>query len=498
MQSCQQPSISPQYRPRAPKKTVLWQAVHEHWRGFLDDANREGRSIPVFVERAFEKYLGCGDLANGFARVRCKDCEAEQLVGFSCKTRGLCPSCDGRRMAEQAAHLVDNVIPEVACRQWVFTVPHALRYRMAWDSELTGVVLDVFIRTISAWYRTKARKLGADDPRCAAVTVIQRAGDGLALSPHFHTIFADGAWSKVGDDWPVIFDRVAPPTDDEVIELCAELRRKVLRKLIRIGVIVEGGDGYDELAADEPLLAECGRASLLNRVAVGERKGQLVAHIMREPPEPKSRGRRCAFVDGFSLHANTWVAPKARPALERLVRYIARPVVCGSRLKRLDDGRILMQFKRTWSNGATARVWEPLDFISKLVPLVVKPRTNLLRYHGQWAARGAWRDEICPTPRQPAPSKVCDAPTAKARRRRISWSELLRRCFAAEVLTCRCGGVRELISLIDKGRTATKILTHIGKPTEPPRFRSARAPPQAEFDEWSQPGHDGYDALDQR
>jgi len=33
-------------------------------------------------------------------------CE-EELVPFSCKRRGICPSCTGRRMAELAAHLVD-------------------------------------------------------------------------------------------------------------------------------------------------------------------------------------------------------------------------------------------------------------------------------------------------------------------------------------------------------------------------------------------------------
>jgi hypothetical protein len=37
-------------------------------------------------------------------------------------------------MAEQAAHLVDAVLPWVPVRQWVPTVPHRLRYRLAFDS----------------------------------------------------------------------------------------------------------------------------------------------------------------------------------------------------------------------------------------------------------------------------------------------------------------------------------------------------------------------------
>jgi hypothetical protein len=34
-------------------------------------------------------------------------------------------------MAETAAHLVDYVLPHVSMRQWVLSVPHHLRYRMA-------------------------------------------------------------------------------------------------------------------------------------------------------------------------------------------------------------------------------------------------------------------------------------------------------------------------------------------------------------------------------
>lgn len=41
----------------------------------------------------------------------------EHLVAFSCKRRGFCPSCGARRMAESAALLVDEVLPEQPIRQ---------------------------------------------------------------------------------------------------------------------------------------------------------------------------------------------------------------------------------------------------------------------------------------------------------------------------------------------------------------------------------------------
>jgi len=75
------------------------------------------------VAQEFEKYLVCGDLTRGHVRVKCGRCGLERVVPFSCKTRTLCPSCAGRRMADGAARLVDSVLPDVPVRQWVLSLP---------------------------------------------------------------------------------------------------------------------------------------------------------------------------------------------------------------------------------------------------------------------------------------------------------------------------------------------------------------------------------------
>ncbi len=92
-----------------------------------DDTGRPG--LPRYVERELAEYLRCGFLAHGFARVRCQACADELVVAFSCKRRGICPSCTARRMADTAAHLVDRVLLRAPYRQWVFTVPKPLRLR---------------------------------------------------------------------------------------------------------------------------------------------------------------------------------------------------------------------------------------------------------------------------------------------------------------------------------------------------------------------------------
>src|SRR5262249_2347895 len=88
--------------------------VRTHLKTFLAEMEGEGgASLPRFVLGEFERYLGCGILANGFARVRCTACGDELLVAFSCKGRGFCPSCTSRRRYDTAASLVNRAIPNV-------------------------------------------------------------------------------------------------------------------------------------------------------------------------------------------------------------------------------------------------------------------------------------------------------------------------------------------------------------------------------------------------
>jgi hypothetical protein len=45
------------------------------------------------VMDVIHRYLDCGDLHCGFARVKCTECGHEYLLAFSCKRRHFCPSC---------------------------------------------------------------------------------------------------------------------------------------------------------------------------------------------------------------------------------------------------------------------------------------------------------------------------------------------------------------------------------------------------------------------
>ena len=118
---------SRRYERRRPEKTPLYKVVAEHLEGWLENRSVVEQPVSAHVERELRSYLTCGILCFGFGRARCASCGQGFVVAFSCKGRGVCPSCNGRRMAQTAAHLVDRVIPPVPVRQWVVSVPKRLR-----------------------------------------------------------------------------------------------------------------------------------------------------------------------------------------------------------------------------------------------------------------------------------------------------------------------------------------------------------------------------------
>ena len=142
------------YERRRPEQTTLYQVVRENLATLysaVDDGAIE-ITLPKFVRKELDGYLECGRLCRGFARLRCTGtCNETRLVAFSCKGRGFCPSCLGRKMCATSAHLIDDVMPlAVPLRQWVLTMPFAWRKRLAYDGALASALTRVFTKVVSS------------------------------------------------------------------------------------------------------------------------------------------------------------------------------------------------------------------------------------------------------------------------------------------------------------------------------------------------------------
>jgi hypothetical protein len=505
------------YGPRSTAGTVLHHVVRTHLERFLAEtaAATDGAGVPRFIEREFREFLGCGVLSRGFARVRCDACRFERLVPFSCKARAVCPSCGGRRMAEQAAHLVEAVLPFVPVRQWVLTVPHRLRYRLAFDHALCRAVLGVLIRAVLAWYRRRARRAGVTGGQSGTVTVVQRFGSGLELNVHFHALGLDGVFAP-GADGTLRFHCLPPPSDVDVARLVATIARRVGRLLMRRG-LVDDADATDPLAAESLALAGLASAAVRGRVALGPRAGARVERLGADPDAPWVESSRAlqARCDGFDLHAGVTVAGEDRDRLEQLC-YLLRPPIAQERLALRPDGTVLVTLKTPWRDGTTHLRFEPMTLLERLAALTPRPRINVLLYHGILAPRATWRAAAvaygradaaaaqddrariagpaadaattsaaipgkaergvaagpaaapsAPVAPAPGPAAVtpqpADRPLGAAPPRHWRWAELLQRVFAVDVLVCpRCGGRMRVIATIDDPRVVRRILTHLG------------------------------------
>ncbi len=273
-------------------------------------------------------------------------------------------------MADTAAHLVDRVLPVVPVRQWVLSLPFALRYRLAYDAQLTSAVLAIFVHTVFASLRRRARKhWGVPRGQCRAVTFVQRFGDALNMNVHFHSLVLDGVY-VAGPSGALRFHALPPPDDAEVARVAGQVARRIVRLLERSGLAPDADPAEaDPLPDKEPLLALLYAASVAGRIATGPRAGQRVLRVGdRIDVDDVSvlEGERCASVGGVSLHANVAVPARDRRRLERLARYVARPPVSTQRLSRLDDGRLLYRLKHRWRDGTTHVVFEPLELLEKL------------------------------------------------------------------------------------------------------------------------------------
>ena len=207
----------PGYSRHRPEATLLYQLVAEHYPRFRDRRAAEDRALPRYVEAEFEAYLRCGLLEHGFLRVKCDACQAEKLVAFSCKHRGFCPSCGARRMVGTAALLVDKVFPDQPIRQWVLSLPFALRYLLARRPEVVTQVLSIVYRAISGHLIRKAGLTRAGGVT-GAVTLVQRFGSALNLNVHFHLLVLDGVYRRAGQG-RLVFVPVPAPSAGELQRL---------------------------------------------------------------------------------------------------------------------------------------------------------------------------------------------------------------------------------------------------------------------------------------
>ncbi len=437
----------------------------------------QGRGLPGYVVREFEDYLKCGRLEHGFLRVRCESCHHEKLVAFSCKRRGFCPSCGARRMADSAAHLVDEVLPKRPIRQWVLSVPFPLRYLFATNPKVMSRVLTIVHRVISTFLIKQAGRTVKSGTQSGAVTLIQRFGSALNLNLHFHMLYLNGVYDAKGYFWPV-----KPPAPGDLDEITHKIARRVSRYLEQAGYLYRDAETeYLDLVPDEDdAMNGIMGASITYRLAFGTNAGKN-ALALQAVPTSDNRAKSSELVSkqsGFSMHAGVSCKSNQRKKLERLCRYITRPAIAEQRLSLASNGNVIVALKTPYDDGTSHVVLNPMEFMGRLAALVPKPRVNLTRFHGVFSPRSKLRAHAVPGKPEAESEQV--SPSAIDKAYAMTWAQRLKRVFAIEIEKCeKCGGKVRVIASIEGPEVIEKILKHL-ELDEASQTRN-RSPPVSPF-----------------
>ena len=437
------------YRPRDPQASNLWRLLDQHFETFqqvYDErfAARYGFWRPV-VERSVTAFLKCGDLQQGFARVRCPDCHREMFVAFSCKQRCTCPSCHQKRALLTSIHVAEEVCAAVAQRQVVLTIPKRLRLHTRFDRKLLGKLCSCAWTCIQAQVR---RLLGRQDVVPGMVAAIQTHGELLHWHPHIHALVTCGAFTP----------------DGEFLEL--------------------------------PELD-------LERLQTAWQEAVFALYLAEDKIEPEVvENMRTWPHSGFSVDQSVYLPAGDRAGIERLVQYMTRCPFSLSRLGKVTaTGQVIYKAEKDACRAfpdpqrdelasgpkRNFQILDPLEFLAEFTQHIPPQGAHLIRYYGWYSnkARGLRRKraEAAATasgePAAPAPARSRASQT---------WAMLIKRVYEIDPLACpECGGRMQVIAFIEppQGEVIEKILRHCGlwcpsSPRAPPaRGPRAAARPRA-------------------
>ena len=458
---------TPRYRPRSASnvlKEIVEDSLEELLSSWQERFAEDHGPLHARVKKLFESFTRCGDLHFGFLRLRCEnpDCpkKGELLVGYSCKTRGLCSSCGQRRAIEWAERMVEEVLPRVPYRQLVFTIPRRLRKYFLFDRSLYGHLCRAAYAATRDFLRALVPggfpKLKRAVP--AMVVVPQSFGDLLTSHPHAHALVSLGVFLRDGSFHSM--------EDVDFTGLEAIFRERVFDFMIKKGKITT------EVAED-----------------------------MRRWPH-----------SGFGLDFQRKIEADDRKGLEGLLSYMDRPPISLQRLTYLPDGLVHYQGTRVHPRlGTDHQLLPPVEFLALLVGHVLLRYQVAKRSYGALSTtfrkRVGWIEappvkEPPPkafTPFSPSPAVVggrggtAPAPEPKrlvaseeesefTRDRRRNWAKLIAKVFLCDPELCpSCGERMKIVAAISspqQDEVIEKILRHL-KLWAPPwkRERKARGPP---------------------
>jgi len=176
---------------------------------YEDRFERQYGFFRPYVKHVIYRYLDCGILRNGFARVRSEECGQEYLLAFSCKRRHFCPSCHQKRVVEFGEWICEEVLKAVPHRHFIFSIPKILRRYFLYNQNPLSELSRCGWESLKTFFRENVTVKAAVP---GGVIATQSFGDFLGFNPHLYILLSDGCFYGDG------MFRVAPIFDNKNLE----------------------------------------------------------------------------------------------------------------------------------------------------------------------------------------------------------------------------------------------------------------------------------------
>ena len=151
-----------EYRCRKPQYSPYYQCIEDNYEIFERVYERKYQEkygyFRSIVSKVIYQYLDCGILHNGFARVKCRVCNHEYLLAFSCKRRHFCPSCHAKRVVQFGEWACSEVLKNVPHRHFVFSIPKIIRIYFLFDRSLLKELSKIAWEVLGLYYKNAVSK----------------------------------------------------------------------------------------------------------------------------------------------------------------------------------------------------------------------------------------------------------------------------------------------------------------------------------------------------
>ncbi len=161
-----------------------------------------------------------------------------------------------------------------------------------------------------------------------------------------------------------------------------------------------------------------------------------------------------------------------KDALERLIRYCARPPFKSENI-RFNGPLINYRLPKLCHTGKTFIQLEPVEFIERISRFIPYPRRHRRHYHGVLAPSSPLRKQVAANAqkRLDVASKTRQETDEKVTKASRGWAQLIARIYEVDPLTCaNCGKKIKIITFVTHPEHIRRILRGIGWPTAIPEF----------------------------